>query len=69
MEPTVSMGHPYRWRNYTHVCTWDKSYKAEETYGHVRRELSRFRDVREGFCKSVTKEVISKERGEGKVDQ
>lgn len=65
------MGHQYRWSNYTHVCNcnWGKSYKAEEIYGRVRRELSRFRDVREGFCKSVTKEVTSKERGEGKVYQ
>ena len=32
-------------------------------------EIALVREVREGFCESETKELISKERGEGKAHQ
>lgn len=66
MERTVYMGHQHRWSSYTHTgnCSWDESCAVGMGAGNTVR----VRAVREGFCKSVKKEVISKER-EGQVSQ
>lgn len=72
-EPAVYMGHQCRWNNHTHVQNFSRDRSSVAKEGDAGRvcagEIALVREVREGFCESETKELISKERGEGKAHQ